>query len=134
LLLSGCATGSHSYYVSPRITGRVLDRDTRQPVSGVQVMRLTGDPGTSADSPPKGGQVMQENVGVRSGPDGTFALASERSVALLQTLGWYSVTVSFTHAAYVRVEAEYTKTNAVLSPQGEPVIRSGDILLSPLPR
>jgi hypothetical protein len=127
--LPGCKSHSPSQYISPRVEGRVLDIQTHQPIKDVQVRRITADQSYQIDDPPKGGQLMQKTAGVRSASDGTFVLESERDVALFQTLGWYSVSIAFQHPAYVGFRATYTVTEATNTAQGEPLIKTGDILL-----
>ena len=38
--LAGCKSASFSTYLSPRLTGRVLAADTRQPIADVKVRRV----------------------------------------------------------------------------------------------
>ncbi len=129
--LTGCKSHSPSQYISPRIEGRVLDSQTRQPLKDVEVRRLTANESYKIDDPPKGGQLMQKNAGVRTAVDGSFVLESERDVALFQTLGWYSVTLLFQHPAYANFSATYTVENATNTAQGEPLVKAGEILLIP---
>ena len=130
--LVGCKSSSPSQYTSPRITGRVLDAQTQQPIEGVQVRRLTPqDP--NVDQAIKGGQRVEQTPAIRTGRDGTFVLVSERNLVLFQRLGWYSVTLALTHPRYERLTTEFTLANATNTPTGEPLVRAGDIRLQPKP-
>jgi hypothetical protein len=129
---AGCKTHSPSPYVSPRITGRVLDGQTHQPIKNVRVRRVSPEPSNRIDDPPKGGQVMERTPTVRTAADGTFVLESERSLVLLRTVGWYAVSVSFSHPAYAPLTTNYTLVQATNTPSGEPLVKAGDIVLKPL--
>lgn len=87
LCLAGCQTNSPSQYVSPRVTGRVLDAQTHQPVADVQVSRVSANEDLRALDVPKGGQAMETAPAVRTGADGTFVLDSERSLTFFRRSG-----------------------------------------------
>jgi hypothetical protein len=130
LAIVGCQSASPSRYSSPRITGRVLDARTQQPISGVQVRRVTPqDP--NVDQTVKGGQSLEQSAAVRTDSDGRFVLVSQKNLTLFSRLGWYSVSVAFTHPHYERLTTEYTLLNATNTPSGEPLVRAGDIRLQP---
>jgi hypothetical protein len=130
---AGCKSPSPSQYSSPRITGRVVDAQTRQPIAGVQVRRLTPDQDPNVDQAIKGGQRVEQTRAVRTSGDGTFVLVSQRNLALFQRLGWYSVTIAFSHPRYERLTTEFTLANATNTPTGEPLVQAGDIRLQPKP-
>jgi hypothetical protein len=129
--LVGCQTSSPSQYISPRITGRVLDAQTHQPIEGVTVKRIRPDQSPNVDQVPKGGQMMERSPAVRSGKDGIFLLDSERDLAFFRSVGWYSVDISFGHPGYRRLVKTYSLTNAINTASGEPWVKAGDILLTP---
>jgi hypothetical protein len=132
LAIVGCQSAAPSRYSSPRITGRVLDARTQQPIQGVQVRRVTPqDP--NADQTVKGGQSLAKSPAVRTDSDGNFVLDSERILTLFSRLGWYSVSVAFTHPNYERLTTEYTLLNATNTPSGEPLVQAGEIRLQPKP-
>lgn len=132
LAAAGCKSTSPSQYTSPRITGRVVDAKTQQPIRGVQVRRLRpADP--NVDQAVKGGQMIETSPAVRTASDGTFVLVSERNLTLFHRLGWYAVSVSFTHPSYERLTTEFTLANATNTPAGEPLVRAGDIGLQRKP-
>lgn len=133
LVLTGCKSSNPSQYISPRITGRVVDAQTQQPIPGVQVRRLkpNQDPGVAETI--KGGQALEKTPVVRTDSDGSFVLASERNLAFLQRLGWYSVSLAFAHPNYERLTTEFTLVNATNTPTGEPLVKAGNIHLQPKP-
>ena len=132
LLLAGCQTYSPSQYLSPRVIGRVLDARTRQPIPDVLVRRFRSDENLRGLDTSKGGQAMAQAPAVRTGPDGTFVLDSERNLAFLRKVGWYSVTLSFQHARYERFVTTYTLKDATKTSNGETLVKAKDILLVPL--
>ena len=133
-VVAGCQSASPSQYISPRVEGRVLDAQTRQPIGGVTVRRV--NPGTDAATGevPKGAQAIAQAPDVRTGNDGAFALASERNLQLFSRSGWFTVTIGFKHAAYASFTTNYMPANATPTTSGEPLVKSGDILLVPLSR
>jgi len=132
--LAGCKSTSPSKYIAPRVEGRVLDAQTRQPIGGVTVRWF--DPGAEVASGeiPKGALAMQQAPDVRTGKDGAFTLASKRNLALFGRSSWYSVAISFKHSAYAPFMTNYTPANATPPASGEPLVKAGDILLVPLSR
>ena len=131
-VLPGCR--SPSQYVSPRITGHVLDAERRQPIRDASVVRVFPYQPARSDTPPKGAQLLRARPGVQTGDDGAFTLDSERSLVFFRTVGWYSVTLSITHPGYVAFTTNYTLADATNTTRGEPLINAGDILLKPLPK
>jgi hypothetical protein len=130
--LTACKSSSPSQYVSPRVSGRVLDAQSNQPINGVQVRRLGPDQNVDVADPPKAGQVMEQSSAVRTGRDGTFVLDSVRNLALFRKVGWYTVSLSFAHAGYEGFVTNYTLANATNTAKGEPLVTTGDIHLRPL--
>lgn len=134
-VMAGCSTSrppSPSQYTSPRVEGRVLDSQTRQPLAEVTVRRFNPNEDASVDRSAHGGEGLRTAPFVRSRADGTFALESERDLALLRKLGWSSVSIACEQRGYERFTATYTLTNAIKSAKGEPMVLTGDILLQPL--
>src|SRR5262245_10410846 len=133
-LLLGAGTGcqSPSQYVSPRITGRVLDEQTGQPIPNVRVQHWYQSYGVDSMDTKKGGRGLTQQPFVRTGQDGTFVMQSERSVAFLREIGWYPVTLSFAHAKYESATFSYAEAPATNLPSGEPLVRTGDTKLKPL--
>jgi hypothetical protein len=130
-LLAGCQSSPvlNSQYLSPRVTGRVLDAETSQPIRNVSIRRLAPGQSLTVSPPAVGDQSLERRHALRTGPDGWFDLGSERDLTLFRQAGWYSVTVAFTHKGYEAFVTNYTLANAVVSPGGEPVVNAGNILL-----
>jgi hypothetical protein len=131
-LSGGCKSTSPSQYISPRVEGRVLDSQSHQPIKDVQVRRHAADDNYRAEDPPKGGEMIKKAPAVRTAADGTFVLDSVRDFALLQEIGWYSLSLTFQHPAYERFFTNYTLARATNTASGEPLVKTGDILLTPL--
>ncbi len=129
--LAGCKTDSPSHYVSPRIIGRVLDAATQQPINGVEVKRVVPDYEAGTLDQVKGGETLQRMQPARSAADGAFNLDSQKSVALFREIGWFDVEISFVHRGYEHFVTNYTPRMATNLPSGEPVIHTGDILMTP---
>jgi hypothetical protein len=130
--LAGCQSGKFSHYISPQVTGRVLAADTRQPLPDATVRRVTPYPTGGEDTAPKGGQLMMRSFGVRTDANGRFVMDSERDIALFRHPAWWSVTLSFTADGYRLFQTNYTVANlSGHSPEGEPLVNAGDILLQP---
>ena len=127
--LVGCKSSSPAPYVSPKVAGRVLDARTQLPIKGVKVQRLTPDQQPDVAKNVKAGEVMMQAPAVRTEADGTFELASERSLSPFQRSGWYSVSIAFEHPDFTRSVTNYSLKHAVITPKGEPVVNTGDIWL-----
>jgi hypothetical protein len=128
----GCKSASPSHYISPRVEGRVVDSQTHQAIKGVQVRRVTADESYRVESPAKGGRLMEQNQGVRTGADGIFVLASQTVFTPFRDPGWYSVSIAFKHPGYDEFMATYTVAQSTNTAKGEPLVNAGDVLLMPL--
>jgi hypothetical protein len=138
-VLSGCVlavasmlVGCHSpsQYISPRVTGRVLDEQTQQPIAGVRVAWHTSNRATSAD-PVKGAQQLERQRGEHTDAEGRFNLPSARDLEFIWKVNWYGGTISFKHVRYQELLKTYSVGNVAYSQSGEPCVDAGDILLSP---
>lgn len=132
--VAGCKSASPSQFIAPRVEGRVLDAQTRQPIAGVSVRRINRGADAPSGETLKGAEVMAQTPDVRTGNDGAFALASDRNLRLFSRSGWFTVTIGFKHAAYASFTTNYTRANATNTPAGEPLVKAGDILLVRLSR
>ena len=133
--LAGCQSTSHSPYIAPRITGRVLDAETRQPLANVKIKRVEPDESPNADRTAKGGQRIEQSRVPQTDRDGRFILESERDLTLFRSASWYSVTISFEREGYLRFQTNYSSANVTSrSPKGEPLVNAGDIVLRPTRR
>ncbi len=132
VVLAGCSSIGFSYYSSPRVTGRVLAADTRKPLPDAIVKRVVSYPTDGEDTPPKGGQLLIRSDGVRTDTDGRFRVEAVKVVTLFRQGGWHSVTVSFECNGYESFQTNFNSADfKERSPDGAPLVRTGDILLKP---
>jgi hypothetical protein len=130
--LAGCQSTSFTSYLTPRVTGRVVAADTRQPIADVKVKRVNPAANQDYDDPAKGGQKMESAGGVRTDPQGRFVLDAERDLTLLHQQVWVSVTIAFQREGYLTLRTNFTYANVTTNaPDGAPVVNAGDILLRP---
>jgi hypothetical protein len=130
--LVGCKSMPFSPFISPRVTGRVLAADNRQPLADVIVKSGARAGGFRGGMPPKGGELLMAKAPVRTDRDGRFTLDTERVLTPFRGTGWFSVQVSFQHAGYERFQTNYSRLNlSTNAPDGEPLLNAGDILLHP---
>lgn len=134
MVLAGCQSSPvlNSQYISPRVTGRVLDAATGQPIRNVRIRRLSPGQSLAANPPAVGDEALEKSLALRTGPNGAFDLDSERALTIIRRDSWYSVTVAFTRTGYEQLVTNYTLANAVVAPSGEPVVNAGNILLQPV--
>ena len=117
---------------SPRVSGRVLDADTRQPLGNVKIKRVVPNQNAGLDAQPKGGQTLERSGAVWTDRAGKFVVDSERDLSPFSRGSWYSVTLSFGRAGYERFQTNYTSANVSgHSASGEPQVNAGDLLLRP---
>jgi hypothetical protein len=129
LFLTGCKGWSLSQCVSPRVTGRVLDSETRQPLERVEVHRVIQSL-PSNNTPPKGGQKLQNTPRiVLTGADGSFTLDAIYSVAAFQVFSWSSVDVHFRCSGYLALTTNLVNSVESSDSGGGPSLNAGDILL-----
>ena len=133
-VLHACSTSSPSHYISPRVTGRVIDAKSGQPIENVDVRRTSNDERTQSLESPKGGEKIAKNSSVSTARDGSFVIASERDLAFFRAAGWYSITLSFEHPDYYKTIKSYIPKNSTNTASGEPWIQAGAISMDPLPK
>ncbi len=128
-IVAGCKS-SGSEYISPRVEGRVVDAQTRQPIYRARVTRISPRSTEPSDSfMRKGAQHLEDSYPELTDKNGKFVIDSERALVFFNQVNWFSVDLSFEHSGYDRFVTNYTLFNATNMPSGEPVIRTGDILL-----
>jgi hypothetical protein len=131
-VLAGCKSASLSSYTSPRVTGRVLAADTRQPLANVRVQRIPPAASQNSNDPVKGGQQLDSSFAVRTDEQGRFVLEAERALTFLKHSGWLSVTAAFQRDGYLTLRTNFTLLNvSTNAPDGTPVVNAGDIMLKP---
>jgi hypothetical protein len=133
-LLAGCQSSPvlNSQYISPRVTGRVVDAVTSQPIRNVSIRRQTPGQTGAVSSLGAGDRSLERTPALRTDREGRFDLDSERDLTLFRRADWYSVTLAFTRKGYERLVTNYTLTSAVVASNGEPVVHAGSIFLQPL--
>ena len=131
--LVGCKSMPLSPFIAPRVTGRVLAADTSQPLAGVTVKSGAQASGYRGGMPPKGGELLIAKAPVRTDRDGRFTLETERVLTPFRGAGWFSVQLLFESPGYERFRTNYSTLNVrTNSPNGEPLLDAGDILLHPV--
>jgi len=133
-VVAGCKSTSPSQYIAPRVEGRVLDAQTRQPIGGVTVQKINPGSDPAPGEIPKGAQALQQTPYVRTRSDGAFTLASKRNLEFFGRSSWYSLTISFRHSGYASFMTNYTPSSATATTSGEPLVKTGDVLLVPISR
>jgi hypothetical protein len=131
---SGCKSSEilGTRYVSPRVSGRVLDDRTQEPVAGARVYWQRSDLTDRTDEPPRGAEGLKRESGVRADRSGRFILPAQKDLFLLGGGGWYSLNLSFDCTGYARFVTNLTPAAATMTPQGAPAVEVGDIRLRPL--
>lgn len=129
--VTGCKSNSPSRYVSPRVIGRVLDAETRQPIGGVEVKRVVPDYDAGTMDQVRGGEIMARQQPLRTSADGSFNLDSEKTLSVFRQIAWFTAEISFKHRNYETCITNYTPRDAVFQASGEGIIYAGDIHLKP---
>jgi hypothetical protein len=130
--LVGCESMPFSPFTSPRVTGRVLAADTGRPLAGVTVKSGAQAGDFRTGMPPKGGELLMAKSPVRTDQDGRFTLDTERVLTPFRGAGWFSVRLAFERAGYERFRTNYSSLNvSTNSPNSEPLLNAGEILLHP---
>ena len=135
LALPGCESMPFSPLISPRVTGRVLTADTRQPLAGVVVKSGAQASGYRSAMPPKGGELLIAGTPVRTDNEGGFTLDTERVLTPFRGADWFSVRLLFERAGYEPFRTNYSRLNlSTNAPRGDQLLDAGDILLQPTPK
>jgi len=133
VLWPGCKS-SPTKYSSPRVTGTVLDAQTKQPLKGVRVNRVGASRQMDPNTPRRGGEWMEQQAPAFTGSDGKFELRSVADLSVTRNVYWYMVDVSFSQPGYELLVVTYTPAQATNTPSGEPVVKAGNIFLQPKSR
>jgi hypothetical protein len=130
LTLLGCKSHPLGPYVSPRVTGQVLDADTQQPLAGVRVIR--GSAHVSRESPPKGAEFLMRKPPAQTDANGRFELSSERVLSVVRGAGWDIIPLRFERAGYLHFTTNCPTSAVTNTVGGEPVLDVGHVLLQPV--
>ena len=122
----------HQAWTEALVEGRILNSQTREPISGVGVSRVYIQKWGDAYPDQKGGKQMQYRPTVAvSGSDGRFTLDAEKTAYLfLESFPSYKVTLRFQQSGYLT--RQQTFTNVIPSTNGlPPRIMAGDVFMNP---
>jgi hypothetical protein len=130
LALAGCRSLQLEPYTAPRVTGRVLAADTRQPLEGVKVTRDHSERRAGASEPPKGGRLMDRDYSIRTGSEGRFDFSSQRELTIFHSPGQQFIQLDFERSGFDRFQTNFSMLKCgTNTPGGEPLLETGDILL-----
>jgi len=126
-LATGCSKHTVSPYISPRVTGRVVNARTGVPLVHVQVAQEHRARATEL----KGGEQLLLPAPVRTDQSGLFAISSEQALTPFRT----RLTVRpliFDLSGYKHLRMVFLETETTNTPAGEPILEVGDIRMEPL--
>jgi len=130
IILCGCQSFRLQDYVSPRITGVVLDAETRDPVPNVTVRKVSGDQPSRTDSPPKGGEQLLSGDQVQTDKEGQFEMVARKDVLTFSSGSAFAVRLQFQHSHYDIFRTNYSgKSITDGGPKRPPELNAGEILL-----
>ena len=134
IFLTGCGSMRFGNYTAPEVRGRVLAADTRQPLAGVAVSRVSPEQSRNAISE-KGVQSLKQAWTVKTGGDGSFIYPSQSYFMVFQSGGGWSLSLSLQASGYVALQTNLLpeKVSGTL-PDGKPLVDLGDVLLEPAVR
>jgi hypothetical protein len=135
VLSNGCQWVGFNNHVTPQVSGRVLDADTRQPLAGVKVLRVLHGQVENPSTPEYGAQLLQQERPVTTDVRGEFVFSSRSYFTFLNEANWWELKLAFQSSGYETWQTNFStadvKTNL---PNGTPLVEAGDILLKPLPK
>ena len=109
LILGGCAPGLGPF-VLPSVEGRLIDRDSREPIAGAEIVQVYRGAGTGGAEQP-----VVLSRWTRTDPEGSFFFASEAtSSPRMWFLKTYGPRYDFYHSAYGLVRGPSTDASRVL--------------------
>lgn len=130
VLLTGCQSFVAQGYVSPRVTGRVLDAATLAPLAQVSIRRMNNgeERGSYSNLPQHGGELIMARDIVRTRSDGRFTLAAEEIA--LGVVSPMTVRLELQCARYHTLVTNFPASLVTSpAPKGPPVLNAGDILM-----
>jgi len=129
--IPACKSHPLGPYVSPRVKGEVVAADNGRQLAGVRVSR--GRQRFNAiGGYPKGGELLMAKAPAQTGPEGHFALPSERVLSVVRGSGWNEVNLTFEKAGYYRLQTNFPSRLATNSETGEPILDLGTVRLKPI--
>lgn len=138
LLATGCEylAPPHLSWTEARVTGRIVDSATHQPIAGAKIMRVrNAEPNTGGfgDRDKGGPQMADKPIYATSGKSGQFTLDEVKTAyLLLESYPDYAVTLRIQAPGHQTVQSLFTNvTYAGGDKKTVPIIEVGDI---PLPR
>lgn len=132
---AGCQWVGFTSHVTPQVSGRVLDADTRQPLTGVKVLRVLHGRVENPATAQHGAELLQQGPPVQTDGQGAFVYPSHSYMTLLRGANWWSLTLSFQAVGHVSLQTNFTTANVSTNlPDGTPVVDAGEIYLKPLPK
>lgn len=133
-LVSGCSSTKLSSYISPRLTGTIVDAQTGKPIKGAKIQRLLNTGGVTDPAQLKGAQLIEATPPVRSDELGRFVVDSARDLSPFDHSGWWSVTIRYMAEGYATAVNLYGVEQSTNSPSGEPQVNAGVVKLQPFKR
>jgi hypothetical protein len=108
LVLAGCVPG-RGPFVLPTVEGRLVDRDSRAPIAGAEIVQVYRGAGTAGAEQP-----VVLSRWTQTDPEGSFFFASETSGPRMWFLKTYGPRYDFYHPAYGLVRGPSTDASQVL--------------------
>jgi hypothetical protein len=133
-MVAGCSStsGMHDAYVFPKVEGRVVNAETKEPINGVIVLRKHWSGAADVDEYVSAGEIQMQDVRIYTNDKGEFVVPSQRSLEVGGDQSWFSVTLKFMHTDYHMYSTNYLNRSG--PPTGnEPLVQAGDIELIPMP-
>ena len=131
--LTGCGSVGIFHAVTPTVSGRVLAADTRQPLAGVQIIRVLPGQGVSGSRPAKGAELLQAGRPIYTDAAGNFILPGKTALTWWHPAGAGAVRLAWFAPGYVTGQTNLippkTGVSSVVTE-----ISTGDILLAPVHR
>ena len=108
LALAGCVPGCGAF-VLPTVEGRLVDRDSREPIAGAEIVQVYRGAGTGGAEQP-----VVLSRWAQTDPEGSFFFASETSNPRMWYLKTYGPRYDFYHPTYGLVRGPSTDASRVL--------------------
>lgn len=139
LSAAGCSSlkGPHVEYDAPRVTGRVVDGETGQPIHRAAVRRWSQPPVKSSAQPEKGATQLRSKPVTYTDEAGRFIVPAKQSAYLLLGHGGaaFSAALLIQHPNYTSLVTNLTGAKwPAGEKKGPPEIEAGDLRLVPEPK